>query len=65
MSSSGICNNKEVIPMNEKVFQVFVVEDNEWYNQLLVHTLSLNPDHQVHSYQNGKTAWTTLKWDRI
>jgi len=40
--------------MNEKVFQVFVVEDNDWYNQLLVHTLSLNPDHQVQSYQNGK-----------
>jgi two-component system response regulator AtoC len=40
--------------MNEDQFQVFVVEDNDWYNQLLVHTLSLNPDHQVHSFQNGR-----------
>jgi len=39
--------------MTEKQFQVFVVEDNDWYNQLLVHTLSLNPDYQVHSFQNG------------
>ena len=46
--------------MNEKVFQVFVVEDNDWYNQLLVHTLSLNPDYQVHSYQNGKDCLDNL-----
>ena len=39
--------------MTEKHFQVFVVEDNDWYNQLLVHTLSLNPDFQVHSFNNG------------
>ena len=40
--------------MSEKQFQVFVVEDNDWYNQLLVHTLSLNPDYQVHSFQKGE-----------
>jgi len=46
--------------MNEKLFQVFVVEDNEWYNQLLVHTLFLNPDYQVHSFQNGKDCLDKL-----
>ena len=46
--------------MNEKVFQVFVVEDNDWYNQLLVHTLSLNPDYQVHSYKNGRDCLDKL-----
>ena len=46
--------------MNEKLFQVFVVEDNDWYNQLLVHTLSLNPDFQVHSFQNGKDCLDNL-----
>jgi len=46
--------------MTEKQFQVFIVEDNEWYNQLLVHTLSLNPDYQVHSYQNGKDCLSHL-----
>jgi two-component system response regulator AtoC len=46
--------------MNEKQFQVFVVEDNEWYNQLLVHTLSLNPDYQVHSFKNGEECLGNL-----
>ena len=46
--------------MNEKLFQVFVVEDNEWYNQLLVHTLSLNPDYQVHSFNSGKDCLDKL-----
>ena len=46
--------------MNEKQFQVFVVEDNDWYNQLLVHTLSLNPDYRVHSFQNGKDCLDNL-----
>lgn len=34
--------------------KIFVVEDNDWYNRLLVHTLSLNPDYQVVSFFNGK-----------
>lgn len=35
-------------------FTIFVVEDNEWYNKLLVHNLSLNPDFIVRSFFNGK-----------
>ena len=46
--------------MTEKLIQLFVVEDNDWYNQLLVHTLSLNPDYQVHSFQNGKECLDNL-----
>jgi len=46
--------------MIDKQLQVFVVEDNDWYNQLLVHTLSLNPDYQVHSFQNGKDCLGNL-----
>jgi DNA-binding NtrC family response regulator len=49
--------------MAEKQFQVFVVEDNDWYNQLLVHTLSLNPDYEVHSFQNGKDCLDHLDKD--
>ncbi len=30
------------LPLN-----VFVVEDNEWYGELLVHQLGRNPDHRV------------------
>jgi DNA-binding NtrC family response regulator len=36
--------------MAEKTFKIFVVEDNEWYNKLLVHHLSLNPDYEVESF---------------
>ncbi|MBS3913860.1 MAG: sigma-54-dependent Fis family transcriptional regulator [Bacteroidetes bacterium] len=39
--------------MNSKPFQVFIVEDNDWYNKLLVHSVSLNPDIQVTSFSNG------------
>jgi two-component system response regulator AtoC len=40
--------------MTEKPFKIFVVEDSEWYNRLLVHTLSLNPDYEIKSFLNGK-----------
>jgi len=46
--------------MSDKPFRVFVVEDNEWYNHLLVHNLSLNPDYQVSSFQNGKDCLASL-----
>jgi two-component system, NtrC family, response regulator AtoC len=36
--------------MSDKTFKIFVVEDNEWYNKLLVHHLSLNPDYEVESF---------------
>jgi two-component system, NtrC family, response regulator AtoC len=40
--------------MSEKPFKIFVVEDSEWYNRLLVHTLSMNPDYEVRGFFNGK-----------
>lgn len=39
--------------MTDVSFKIFVVEDSEWYNKLLVHTLSLNPDYEVKSFFNG------------
>lgn len=39
---------------------VFVVEDNEWYRKLLVHTISLNPDYEVHAFETGKEALAKL-----
>lgn len=39
--------------MVENAVKIYVVEDNDWYNRLLVHTLSLNPDYQVKSFFNG------------
>jgi two-component system, NtrC family, response regulator AtoC len=40
--------------MTQKPVKIFVVEDNEWYNKLLVYTLSLNPDYEVKSFFNGQ-----------
>lgn len=40
--------------MSEKPFRIFVVEDSEWYNRLLVHTLSLDPDFEIKSFYTGK-----------
>ncbi len=40
--------------MINKPFKIVVVEDNEWYNKLLVHSLSLNPDFEIESYSSGK-----------
>jgi two-component system response regulator AtoC len=34
-------------------FHVYIVEDNDWYNKLLVHSVSLNPDIDVTSFTNG------------
>jgi two-component system, NtrC family, response regulator AtoC len=46
--------------MSEKPFKIFVVEDSEWYNRLLVHTLSLNPDFEIKSFANGKDFLNSL-----
>jgi DNA-binding NtrC family response regulator len=39
--------------MAERPIKIFVVEDSEWYNKILVYTLSLNPDFEVKSFFNG------------
>lgn len=46
--------------MAEKAFKIFVVEDDEWYSRLLVHTLSLNPDYEIQSFANGKDCLANL-----
>lgn len=40
--------------------KIFIVEDNDWYNRLLVHNLSLNPDFEIESYFNGKDCLAHL-----
>ncbi len=46
--------------MPEIPFKIFVVEDSEWYNKLLVHTLSLNPDYEIKSFFNGNDLLKNL-----
>ena len=46
--------------MSELPFTVYIVEDNDWYNRLLVHTLSLNPDYVVKSFFSAKELLAAL-----
>jgi DNA-binding NtrC family response regulator len=46
--------------MSDKPLKIFVVEDSEWYNKLLVYTLSLNPEYEVKSFFNGKDFLASL-----
>ena len=46
--------------MTDKPFKIFVVEDSEWYNRLLVHTLSLNPDFEIKNFSNGRDFLNSL-----
>lgn len=49
--------------MIDKPFKIIVVEDNEWYSKLLVHSLSLNPDFEIESYSSGKDFLANLRKD--
>ncbi len=46
--------------MEDKPFKIFVVEDDEWYNRLLVHNLSMNPDYEIESFSTGKDCLNNL-----
>jgi DNA-binding NtrC family response regulator len=46
--------------MDDKPFKIFVVEDDEWYNRLLVHNLSMNPDYEIESFTTGKDCLNNL-----
>ncbi|WP_225444080.1 sigma-54-dependent transcriptional regulator [Echinicola arenosa] len=35
-------------------FQIFIVEDDPWYGQILEYHLGLNPDYQVKRFETGK-----------
>lgn len=43
-----------------KPFKIAVVEDNEWYNKLLVHSITLNPDYEIDTYFSGKDLLDNL-----
>lgn len=45
---------------NSNGFKIFVAEDNEWYNKLISHHLSLNPDFEVKSFFSGKDLLDAL-----
>jgi len=39
--------------MDDVAIKIAVVEDNDWYRRLLVHTLELNPSHTVQAFENA------------
>ena len=39
---------------SEKPLTIFVVEDDLWYGELLVHHLQLNPENKVMRFESGK-----------
>ncbi|MCC5916121.1 MAG: sigma-54-dependent Fis family transcriptional regulator [Cryomorphaceae bacterium] len=41
-------------------FKIFIVEDDPWYGQLLVHTLSLNPDYEPVLFGKAKDLLDNL-----
>ena len=45
------------------LFKVFIVEDDEWYQRMLEHHISLNPDNEVESFFTGKELLKNLYKD--
>ena len=41
-------------------FRIFVVEDDEWYGELLAHHLGLNPDNEVTRFTTARDALKNL-----
>jgi two-component system response regulator AtoC len=50
--------------MSERPFTIYVIEDNEWYNKLLVHNLSLNPDHKVKGFFSANEFFKLINTER-
>ncbi|MEZ4804373.1 MAG: sigma-54 dependent transcriptional regulator [Bacteroidia bacterium] len=42
------------------MYKVFVVEDNDWFNKMIVHSLSQNPDIEVKGFFNGAELMKSL-----
>ena len=47
--------------MADKDFKVYILEDDEWYNKLLVHSASLNPEYVVKSFRTALDFFKCLK----
>lgn len=41
-------------------FKIFIVEDDPWYGEMLKYHLSLNPDYEVHLFDNAKECLNNL-----
>jgi DNA-binding NtrC family response regulator len=60
-----ICRNFDLMPPQKapilpEPFLIFVVEDDEWYGELLSHHLALNPDNVVARFTTAREALNNL-----
>jgi DNA-binding NtrC family response regulator len=46
--------------MAQKQLKIFVLEDDEWFNNFLVHAISLNPDYDVTGFTDVQTFMKAL-----
>jgi len=44
----------------EQKFKIYIVEDDNWYRELLAHVASMNPDFEVRSFSNAKDLLKAL-----
>ncbi len=45
---------------NDQPVKIFVVEDDPMYNRMVKYVMELNPDHEVHTFSNGKDCINNL-----
>ena len=43
-----------------KDFSIYIVEDDEWYSELLRHHLELNPDYKIKTFNSGEKLLNAL-----
>lgn len=46
--------------MKTGTFKIFVLEDDEWYNKLLVHSISMNPDYEVKGFHTASDFYSRM-----
>ncbi len=44
-----------ILPV-QKTLKIYIIEDDPWYGQILLHHLSLNPDYDLHLFTSGREA---------
>jgi len=44
----------------DQAFKIFVVEDDEWYRELLGYNLELNPDYEIHKFGTATDCLNAL-----
>ncbi|MDX2284883.1 MAG: sigma-54 dependent transcriptional regulator [Bacteroidia bacterium] len=48
-----------MMPDDDKLL-IFVVEDDEWYRELVAFNLEMNPDYEVHKFESGSACLKQL-----